>query len=221
MSCDWCKKPIEDGARVCSECGRRQGTMGLIASVSTLVGVVVALLGAMLSSYQAAQTTIDSKDVTVALEKAQKASADSAYALNEALTAAKSAQSAEQNIVAITKDLVSLHTMTLFDRYDAVMANRQQCPPEKSCPELKQLVRQLGRYYKYVISQNQPYLSNEEKTTLDNLWCGNVARIFYYYKPRSSFDALADEFIAHCEDSHSKSVTDVKIMMEYSESGGN
>lgn len=213
MSCDWCKKPIEDGAKVCAECGRRQGLMGMIVSVSTLVGVAIALLGAALSSYQALQTALTADNVSAALVQAQDASKAATSALVKAQAAADSSLEVEKNIKAITKDLVAMQMMVLADSSDAMMANRQLCPPE-NCPALEKVIRQLDRYYEHIISQNRPYLTDKVKIKLDKRWCGTVARIFYYYKSRESINILANEFIEHCEEWYSKSVSDVKKQME-------
>jgi len=73
MHCDWCKNAIESGARVCAKCGRHQGLIGWFSIAGVVVGVVVAVLGALLSVYSANQAQTERVQAETALAEAREA----------------------------------------------------------------------------------------------------------------------------------------------------
>ncbi|OCQ23402.1 hypothetical protein A7985_05535 [Pseudoalteromonas luteoviolacea] len=65
--CRWCCTPINTEARICQNCHRSQGWAGRLPSISMGVGLLVSVLAALTSIYQAMQSNEDKNEAKAAL----------------------------------------------------------------------------------------------------------------------------------------------------------
>ena len=201
MNCRWCKQDISTDAKVCHHCGRHQGVVGSIVALGGIVGVVVALLGATLSTYQAIQTRTDTATVEQAVDAA-------ALALSKSQGNAERAEQAESAIKNMAGGIAELAWQHLSEVHQAMMAGRD-CEDQECRRDLRTTVKALQSYFDAFVRTNGE-MTNDGTDRLRVFWCNSVARVFFYYKDYDEPLKLAKTFIESCEDANATTVKSVR-----------